>query len=211
MSAQNRRFAVLTLADGVSSCKEAKKGAKVASESITNLFIDKAVYFMDFEKKKTAKLAILHMMYELKKRAEQDKMDVDDYSSTVASVLIDKKRRKMMYFNLGDSIIITVENKKCSILAKPMDSSDGCVVTTTEGAELSVDTGIVSCTDSVLICSDGAWGSMFDRGKLRYDVREMITNGQYDKLSEFIKSHKHFDDSTFISVDLKKMCGRKIG
>ena len=53
---KNRDLCVITLADGVSECKEAKTGAVIASRSITDLFLKKGHYFLEFEKEQIADL-----------------------------------------------------------------------------------------------------------------------------------------------------------
>lgn len=210
-SGENKRFAVIALADGVSECKEAKTGAEIAGKAITNLFLQKGEYFMEFEKEQTAKLVISHILYELRKKAESDAENTAAYSSTAASVLLDKKTKKMLFFSLGDSIIIAVKDKKCDILAKPSDSRWGCYVTTTEGAESAAKTNVINASeiDSVVICSDGAWKNMFDGNRLKNEVRTIIEDCEYDELKKFIQAQNGFDDSSFVSIDLRKIHRRK--
>ena len=205
-SGKNRRFTVITLADGVSECKEAKTGAEVAVKSLTELFLKKGEYFINFDKKQIAKFAVSHINYELRKKAESEKKNVEDYSSTIASVLLDKKSERLLYFSIGDSIIIASENGKCKIISNPSDSSQGCCVTTTKGAETMVKTNIldVSGLESVIICSDGAWKDMFRRNKLKEEVKKLIEYNKYGELSKFIKHQDNFDDSSFISMIFEK-------
>jgi len=202
---ENKRFTVITLADGVSKCKEGKAGALVAGKALTDLFLRKGDYFIEFKKEQTVDFAISHILYELRKKSETDKKNIEDYSSTIASVLLDKKAKKLLYFSIGDSIIITVKNKNCDIIAKPLDSSLGCCVTTTKGVEKAVKTDIINMfgIDSVLICSDGAWRNMFEMGKLNNEVKEFIINNEHDKLKQFIEHSNSFDDSSFIFVNLR--------
>ena len=95
--AQNKEFCVISLADGVSTCREAKCGAEIASSAITNLLLKKGDYFLEFGNEQIAELALSHILYELKERAENDSQNLEDYSSTVASVLVDKKKNDRLY------------------------------------------------------------------------------------------------------------------
>lgn len=206
-SGENRRFTVITLADGVSECKEAKTGAEIAVKSLTELFLKKGEYFINFDKKQIAEFAVSHINYELRKKAESEKRNIEDYSSTVASVLLDRKSERLLYFSIGDSVIIASESGKCKIISNPSDSSQGCCVTTTKGAETMAKTNIINVSglDSVIICSDGAWKGIFKRNKLKEEVKELIKDNNYSELNKFIKYQDSFDDSSFISMVFKKL------
>lgn len=207
----NRNFSVISLADGVSACKEAKSGAEIASMAITNLLLKKGEHFLEFDDAQIAELVLSHILFELKRHAKGESKDVAEYSSTVASVLVDQKKKRMLCFNLGDSIILAAGKGECRVLSMPADSSSGCSVTTTRGATAMVsvkllDTGSI---DSVMICSDGAWRQMFDKNKLKPKVSNLLANNEYDGLRDFLAAQDCFDDYSFISLELRRRNGRK--
>ena len=203
---QNRDFSVISLADGVSVCKEAKCGAEIASRAITGLLLKKGAYFFEFEKRQTAEFALSHILCELKRKAAEDVKEIEEYSSTVASVLYDKKHEKMLCFQLGDSIIVATGSGQCRVLAMPSDSSSGCCVTTTKNAVSMISVKVVdtSLLDSVVICSDGAWREMFLKNKLRPEVAALLVNGEFDRLKEFLTEKDCFDDYSFIAMNLQQ-------
>lgn len=209
--AQNQNFCVISLADGVSTCKEPKSGAEIASRAITNLLFKKGDYFLEFEREQIAEFTISHILFELEQRAENDSKDVEEYSSTVASVLVDKKKKRMLCFNLGDGIIIAAGKGKCRVLAMPADSSSGCCVTTTKSAAAMVSVKLLdtSSVESVVICSDGAWRQMFDKNKLKPEVYDLLANNEYDGLKSFLAKQNCFDDYSFISLDMRQKKRRK--
>jgi hypothetical protein len=210
-SGTNRRFSVISLADGVSSEKEARAGAEIASEAVTNLFLYKGDCFMDFETEKIAEFTASHVLYELNQKAAADSKAVEDYSSTIASVVYDKRKRKLLLLNLGDSMIIAASNGKCFILAMPSDSLNGCCVTTTKKAALMTKVKVmdVGVLDSILICSDGAWKNMIIKNRLKPEVASLIACGEYRKFKDYLESQESFDDYSFISMDLKHNHRRK--
>ena len=63
--------------------------------------------------------------------------------------------------------------------------------------------------ESILICSDGAWTQMFEKGKLKPEVMEFLGNSQFDAVKEFLNSQNCFDDYSFIALDLQKRSMRK--
>lgn len=206
---KNRDFCVITLADGVSTCKQAKCGAAIASQSITNLFLKKGSYFLGFENDQIADFAISHIMSELKRHAEDTSCPVEEYSSTVASVLVDKRKNKILCLNLGDSVILAVDNRKCKVICMPADSSSGCCVTTTKRAANMATVKIcdLGSMESIVICSDGAWREMFAKNRLKPEVAQMLISNEYDALRDYLNSQNCFDDYSFISL----IYGRKIG
>lgn len=207
----NKRFEVITLADGVSSCERGKEGAWAACEIVTELLLEKGEYFLEFEKETTADLVTSHILYELEKMAQENKEEVDAYSSTLASILFDKKTKKMLFFNLGDSLILATRGERCGILSVPYEEGSGCPVTTTRNVSLTVSTEVVDASmfDSVVICSDGAWQYMFERNRLAQDIRTMMAGQRYDELAWYLESQNGEDDYSFISIDLRKIHWRK--
>lgn len=204
--AQNRSFCVISLADGVSTCKEAKSGAEIASRAITYLLFKKGERLMEFENEQIAEFTLSHILYELKQHADENSKDVEEYSSTVASVLVDKRKKQMLCFNLGDSIILTVSKDRCRVVAMPSDSSFGCCVTTTKGASsmVSIKRLDTDAIESVVICSDGAWRQMYNKNKLKPEVFEMLVNNEYDSVRDFLIGQNCFDDFSFISLDMRR-------
>src|SRR5699024_9395863 len=69
---QNENFYVISLADGVSTCMEAKSVAKIASESLTNLLLKKGEYFLKFNNNQIAKFALEHILFRLKQTAKDN-------------------------------------------------------------------------------------------------------------------------------------------
>ncbi len=203
---KNRNFCVISLADGVSACRDAKRGAAIASQAITDLFLNKGDHFLEFEDGQIAELALSHVLFELRRLAVDASHPIEELSSTIASVLIDRKKRRMLCFNLGDGIIMGTGNGKCRVLSMPADSSSGCCVTTTKGAERAarVKRFDIGSLETVVICSDGAWGEMFSGNRLRPEVLQMLSRGEYDPLKDFLAGRDCRDDHSFISLDMRQ-------
>ena len=209
--AQNKEYCVISLADGVSTCKRAKTGAEIASRAITNLFFKKGPYFLEAEKKQISEFAVSHILYELKQQAEIDFSSVEDYSSTITSVLVDKVNKRILCFNIGDGIIIASRKGQCRILAMPSDSSRGCCVTTTKNVAsmASVDMYDTSSIESIVICSDGAWKKMFDKNRLKPEIEKVLVNSEFDSLKSFLTEQKCYDDYSFISFRMQQKNTRR--
>lgn len=199
---QNNRYVVISLADGVSTCEKAKQGAELASKAISNLLLKKGTEFFEFENDLISELVVSHIESELREQAKIDLKEVEEYSSTIACVLYDKKKERMLCINLGDGIIIAAKSGKCQIMAAPSNSNNGCSVTTTQNAKQMVSVKKIESlgVDSIVLCSDGAWKQMFDANKLRIEVSNMISNSRYDELKGYLLDRKSFDDFSFIAL-----------
>lgn len=199
---ENERYTVISLADGVSACKEAKVGAEIASRAATELLLNRGDHFLEFDDDWIAESIISHILYELKQKARADLQAVEEYSSTIASVLFDKKSRRLLCFSLGDSLIAATGSGGFRIIVRPSDSTDGCCVTTTEEASLlaQVIKTNVGTLDTVLIFSDGAWGQMFKKNRLKPEVSEMLADHRLSDLREYLILQNGADDYSFISM-----------
>lgn len=208
---QQNDYAVISLADGVSSCAEAKCGAEVASQAITNLLLKNSTFFFDLDEKQVAEFVIAHVLYELKQKAREADKDINEYSSTLASVLIDKKRERMLCFNLGDSLIMSIGNGKSRILSMPSDTLDGCCVTTTSNAAGMADVKKAKThqNDSVIIFSDGAWQCMFMGNRPDTRVKAMLDASDTSGLREYLDAHECPDDHSFVCLNIKPKYRRK--
>ena len=58
--------------------------------------------------------------------------------------------------------------------------------------------------DAVFICSDGAWGRMFVKNRLRPELGGLLAGGQYETFAAYLKGQETADDCTFISMELRR-------
>lgn len=205
-SGRQGHYTVISLADGVSACGAAKAGAETACAAVTGLLLKRGAFFLEFEGEKAAQLIISHVAYELERRALADGRRVEEYSSTLASVLYDGKSGKLLYFSLGDSMILAVDHGRCRVLAAPSDSTRGCCVTTTKNASAMARTGILDADgmESVLICSDGAWRELFRGNRLKPEAASLLAGHEVQGLKEYLARREQEDDCTLILMDLRR-------
>lgn len=211
-SGKKGRYSVISLADGVSSCRYADEGAVIASSAITNLLLKNAKFFFEEDKAKIAELALSHIKHELREISQECGNDIEEYSSTVASILYDQKSKRLLFFSLGDSLILACKSGKCGILVRPSDSSNGCFVTTTVNADKMVRTGVIDGQkyDSVVILSDGAWKNILDNNRIDSRVKAFVEEGRYDQLSDYLLSQDCADDFSFVSIYFNRCAQRRI-
>ena len=199
-----RRFEMIALADGVSSCEKAREGAQAACEEIRNLFLCKGDFFLNCEKKKRAELVVEHIVYKLKQKAQESKVSVEEYASTLAAVLLEKKTKRLLYFTIGDSMLLAVRPESSRVLAGFAENSFGCPVTTTKGIAGLVQSEVIdaSALQSVLLCSDGAWQLMADEGKICPICSRMLQMLEFGQLGNYLEKQNGMDDCSFITMEI---------
>lgn len=199
-------YSVISLADGVSTCKAAKRGAEIASRTLSEWLLRERTALLESEQKMPASRILSPVLSELKRIAEREHIELSEYSSTLAGVLIDERTQRAYCVNLGDGIIFACYPDRCRLLAMPDDSFEGCYVTTTKHVEtvLSQQLLDISGANSVMICSDGAWKHLYDRNRLKPEAVDMLVNCRYDALKQFLIRQDCFDDFSFVSADLRR-------
>lgn len=208
---KNRNYAVIALADGVSTCKKSRAGAKETCEAISEYLLKHGSRFMNMTEHEISECLLSHIFYKINQRAKSDNMNVNDYSSTAACILLDRRYNKVLFFSLGDSLILATKKNCCNVMAMPSDSRDGCYVTTTNGVANVAKVGVVDAESikSIIICSDGAWNLMYHRNRLKEEVKGFLVEQEYTKLKELLMKKDRFDDCSFISMDLEEFRWRK--
>lgn len=202
---QEDEYFAMALADGVSACKYSKEGAMIVCEAVVYFLLkhSKRLFLMD--KAEISSSLLSDVLYHLRKVAENNNHDIDEYSSTLACVLYDSQSRKMLYFSIGDSLITANKSDDCYIVAMPSDSRNGCCVTTSFNAFSTAKVGIidVESASSIMISSDGAWHLMYRRNRMYQNIKEIILKHEYDKLKETLLEKEKFDDCSFVIMDLR--------
>lgn len=195
-------YSVLTVADGVSSCKQARAGAEIASKSVTELLSRNAEFFQELDREKMVDIILKHINFELERAAGKNNENVEEYSSTITSVLYNKTSGKMLLINLGDSLILSTKKDNFQIVSSPYNSVSGCPVTTSRKAKEYIKVSILDSfdSDSLMICTDGAWRAMFEKNKLKSDVKTMVTDMDYDILDEYLCNQNNEDDYSYVAI-----------
>lgn len=203
---QNNKRTVISLADGVSSCSEGRAGAEIACEAITHLMMKKGDLIMEYEDEKIATITIGHILGEIEKRALASGKAVEEYSSTTACLLYDETAEKILCFNLGDGLVMSVADDGYHIVARPFDSSDGCCVTTTINAKDIAEVKVLdsSGSDAFIICSDGAWRHLFTGNRMKPEVALLIEACDFVGLENYLDQQVCEDDYSFVSLIINK-------
>jgi len=196
------RYIVLSLADGISACKYARKGAKIACNTAEEMLLNHGERFFYIESYDAINCILSKIRHEIEKEA---KHDIEQYSCTLICILYDKQTHKIFYFSFGDSLIMAIEKDRCKILAQPYDSRNGIPSITSRFAENIAHAGVTDANfESLMLCSDGAWNLMYKKGSLNTEIKKILINKNFNALKSFLKEKNGFDDCSFIAVNLSE-------
>lgn len=201
----NGEFAVLTLADGVSSCKYGAEGASLVS-----------FYAMEYVYRQFADLKFLpnewpvYMLNSVKKQlkiaAHNDEALYNEYSSTLMVLVLDRMKSILNYCSIGDGILLAIDNDKCPVICMPQGDKNGCPVVTTEGIEKKILSGRMELANvnNILMCSDGAWKMMYNHNMLKPDIKNILLSGNFNDFKEYIRNAENMDDCSFAFADVRR-------
>ena len=198
------RYRVIVLADGVSTCSKSGEGARIACIKTRDFVLVNAERLFRYKEETISEYIVDNVYRALSRESAVNNCDVNDYSSTLSAVLFDSKTNKAISFHLGDGIILLANDKGCSVLGAPSDHHNGTPVTTTEKAfKLST---VIKCDiandNSVLICSDGAWTHMYNKGLLKKEVLECIVKCKFYLLDDYIRASRPDDDYSYVAMKI---------
>lgn len=191
---QTERYEVAAIADGVSTCSASFEGALLAARCVADTLTESG------EQAFSAQLLLDAVSDVLHQQSNMTKKPLRDYSSTLAAAVWDKQENKLFYMSLGDSLLLTVSDSKCSVLAAPCDSTYG-IPTTTHRHAFRFTQSKTLCTDgidSVIILTDGAWKPLFYRTKMLENIQTAIENGNYHLVRAFLENANVSDDATAV-------------
>lgn len=207
-SASDSRFEFIAVADGVSESENGKKGAEIACEIVSKLFFEVGDLMFDYSELKVSYLILEEIQYQLKQKAEQTGVPLDSYASTMSFCCVDKKKKRMMLFNIGDSAAIITDGsgENCSVESQQTKHSDLAFITTPEAYKSAkvvfYDEKDIENMNTVFLCSDGVLRNIMENGMVSETVKKAIANGEYEQLNGIIEAGKRNDDRSYISIDL---------
>lgn len=196
----NEQYTVMVLADGVSTCTRAFQGAQLACDTAAQLLLGCADYFINAPQNIIPKVILRNILHALGKQAERDGIQIEEFSSTLAFALHDRKQKKLLLFQLGDGLIVGSQNGCCCCLIQPGCSMEGTCVTTTHLAEKQCSVRLLDADkcQAVMLLTDGAWHAFVSTGRLRRDVQEAFIHGEYHLLQNLLQQSPPTDDHSYL-------------
>ena len=198
---ETENFLFYAVADGVSTCKNSRKGAEVTCKAVCDILLNEFDYFFNSNSKKVSWLILNYIKKQLNILANQSNQSFNSYASTLCFVCIKKGNNTAITFTLGDSHLYILDSKKLFLEDGIIDYEDNIVcATVTENAEKNAVVNFYENFnyDGIIICSDGAWKTLF--GNKKYNIGKELYVNNPKKLIDQLKSKKIDDDATLLYV-----------
>ena len=196
---ENEKIALAVLADGVSKCEFGGQGADAAVKVTEKLLVKNHSRLWKMPPQKTVGIILNEVRHELLSLAEGD---LSQYASTLCFALLDKTSRRLMLFKLGDSNVYLLSNDGCTLFGKGQVTDTRFTVSpdAEAAAELEVMSG--AGLTAVMLCSDGAWRSMYDGNRLSEHLKIAAISGDTEAFKQHFDSQESTDDSSFAFINL---------
>lgn len=190
---ENSFAKIIAVADGVSTCKNSKRGSQIACEAVADILLNETEYIFASREKKIADLLVSFIKSKLKAEAEKSGEDIESYSSTISFVCLNKADGRILKFVLGDSLIYAWDKGELVLACCPDLPESGTYTTTTEDADECVDVSFARAEDhsQLIVCSDGAWSSFYRCGMMK---QEAVQAAAESRLHEFLEEQDCPDD-----------------
>lgn len=199
----NGDFAVLVIADGVSTCSFGSEGASIVSSCALE-YLQYQFERLHTLPKEWVNFLLKSVLERLSVVAKLHNSSVEEFSSTLLVSVVDKVRNELYYCNIGDGMLLSVENEKCPILSMPQGDGFFCPVTTTRNVLQVVDSGRKNLDEvsRVVMCTDGAWRKMYNRYTMKTEVKKQLLKNDINEFASYMQTATDVDDSSFAIVDV---------
>ncbi|MBE6013742.1 MAG: protein phosphatase 2C domain-containing protein [Lachnospiraceae bacterium] len=189
------RFDSIILCDGVSTRKKGGEGARIAcclaKDVIEHMMVDCNTVSQGWENS-----MLRYLQTAIKEIAERRGDYYSDYSSTILVLIIDKEESQYFYMLIGDSVLTHISKGVCNVITEPQVKDHECCAITTDGAERMMKSGKgkYGTEDDFIVCSDGAWESLYCNGRIRSKASYCIAQRDYKGLLEIVDNSDNEDD-----------------
>ena len=196
---EDEKIALAVLADGVSSCEFGGKGAETAVRVTEQLLVKNHAKLWKMPQEKTVGIILNEVRHGLSSLADGD---LSRYASTLCFVLLDKASQRLMLFRLGDSNVYLLSEDGCALFGKGQDTDTRFTVS--PDAEAAAELEVVSCAhkNAVMLCSDGAWRSMYDGNRLKNELTAAARLADTEAFKRHFLLQESIDDSSFALVNI---------
>ncbi len=202
--AESKTAKILAIADGVSSCSNCKRGAKIACEAVSEIMLNETEYIFESSKKKAKGLLTSYVYEKLLIEARKNNETIESYSSTLCFVCLYKKKNIVMVFVLGDSLVYQIHDRKISLACIPelFDDSRTYTTTTKNNKDIAIiEMFHISDDSKFILVSDGAWKTFYSKGLISEDFEKAM---QEENIMRFIENQKCRDDCSIAMLSIQK-------
>ena len=199
LTAENEKFRIFAMADGVSACKNGGSGARTAAAAGCDFLLRLGSEDREIPPQKTAALLMEEILYQLRAQSQREGAPLASYASTLTVCKMEKGPSPAVQIcHLGDSGLLLCDGRKQRHLS--MLPRQACH-TTTPGAErtMLVASRKLLPGQHLCLCSDGFLELLKDP-QWRGPVKEALYRADPEALRQQIDGADPEDDCTFLLI-----------
>lgn len=197
----NDYYEIVSLADGVSSCANSKIGARIACETVNEMFLECGSLFFNSSCKKVTYLIMSEISKKLSDIAKSMDEPIDSFASTLCFACLEKETNKLLTFQLGDSNLYLLTDNGCQNMAPQKKFSPAFTVYDDADEKAVVAMYNANKLNGVLLCSDGAWKEFYDNTIFDNTLFESLKKSDFSTLKPFLEKRKCTDDCSYILMN----------
>ncbi len=157
-----------------------------------------------YSPQKTAYIITSEVQRRLSEIAEKTGEAIESFASTLCFACYEKSTNRLMTFQLGDSNLYLVSDKGCKIPSYEKKTLPAFTVYDDADEKAVVTIHNAQDFNSVVLCSDGAWRKLYDKGVFKPDLLEIMKKSEFSKLKSFWEECVCEDDCSYILMNFNK-------
>ena len=207
MHFETDQYVGIVLADGATGCSKGDIGARIACETVAQIFQTEADTFFSYENRKAAYLLIEQVLYNIE-RCKSSEENIRDYGSTLIVACLNKKTSEIILINLGDGAVIEAGDNKYTVILGPKQYRDpkipeykGPCLTVTQDAAGATDVTRIDLPleSSIILASDG-YLNLFSKPDARQKMTRSLSKCDFHSMNICIDKTDSIDDCTYIAL-----------
>lgn len=198
---ETKDYVIAVIADGVTACEKSDEGADIICRAFISFVLDEQENVFVYSKEKLAYLMIEYLLYCLEIETAKKGDAIQEYASTIAGVVVDRRNRKAVIINLGDGAVFTFSSSRMLEQLEPKRiNGKPCLVTTKESYKAAEIKRLeVKFGEGLFLCTDGFIEILERRGK-DLDAKELIVGYDFSRLQMKLQLHDTMDDCSYIAI-----------
>lgn len=194
---ENARYMIGVVADGVSQCLCADKGAELSCKAVLDFINRERNRVFLYSAANLSYLLIEHILLFLDKECMNTGNPIEEYASTFSAAFIDKQNGEIETVNLGDGAILLNRNHGIEVLSQPETVNGNPISTVSAGAhkKVRIDRTMLMHNETVMLCTDGFLN------RYQGDILDMVRNKNYKSLNQCLSSSQIEDDYSYLAIE----------
>lgn len=198
----DKKYSLAVISDGATSCGRASEGAETTCQAVKDFFVIEGDRTFQYSAEKLSYLLTEHILYWLERKAEEERVCLGEYASTVVACFVDNKTGETLALGLGDSACCRIRDKDIEKIIIPRRFHGHPCLVTTKGAykAMTVKVSEIGFNDVILLCTDGFVDAINRDDRRIGGVDYLLRQGDYKNLNNRLEKVEIRDDCSYMTL-----------